>query len=77
MNTKKSKWTEEILRSMEGSQRAKPDPTVLMKIKGMMPENQVTNSLQYLKYAAVLALFLLLNISVLMFLNNQQTNLKV
>jgi len=74
MNKKKSNWVEEVIHSMEGSQKAQPRPEVLAKIQGKLSPlgSALVPVKQWRKYAAAAAVILLINISALMIINKNE-----
>ena len=64
----KEKWIDEVLSSMEGSQRAQPRPELYKKIEGkLLAEKGSVVQFNQWKYAAAAVLVLLINTTALMY----------
>lgn len=75
MNKNESDYIEDIIHSMEGSERAKPDPRLLEKIHEQIHDKHTVIQLSQLrKYAAAAIFILALNASILIFLNQKSEN---
>lgn len=63
MEEDKDKWIEDVLGSMKGSQRAKPDPSLFAKIENRLdtPEANIIPMRQWNYAAAAAVLVLVLN----------------
>lgn len=66
MENNESRWTEEILQSMKGSQRAQPHPDVLSELQEKMSGSSaiIIPMQHWRKYAAVALLILFANTAV-------------
>ena len=72
MSKNESDYIEDIIHSMEGSERAKPDPGLMEKIHEKIHDNHAGIQLSQLrKYAAAAIFILALNASTLIFLNHK------
>lgn len=69
----KEKWIESVWKSMEGSQRAQPDPALLQRIQGALftPKTEML-PISFLRMAAA-ACVLLVAVNVAVLLNYAQT----
>jgi len=67
----KEKWMDEVLQSMEGSQRAKPKLELFSKIENQIlaPQGKVIQFNQWKYAAAAAVLIFLVNTSALMYFN--------
>lgn len=66
MENNESRWTEEILQSMKGSQRAQPGPEVFAELQEKITDSSaiIIPMQHWRKYAAVALLILLVNTAV-------------
>jgi len=75
MDNDESNWFEEILQSMKGDQKAKPDARLFLKIQEEIIKTNTIIDLQKLrKYALAVILIILINTSVFIFLNQNSKN---
>lgn len=75
MSKNESDYIEDIIHSMEGSERAKPDPGLMERIhEQIYDKHSVIQLSQLRKYAAAAIFILALNASILIFLNQKAEN---
>ena len=73
MNDEKEKWIEDVFQSMKGSQRAKPQPDLFVKIQNRIGvvDAKIVPLHQWRYAAAAAVLILLMNMTALVYFNQQ------
>ena len=73
MNDNKEKWMEDVFQSMKGSQRTKPQPDLFVKIQNRIGvgDAKLVSRHQWKYTAAAAVLILFVNITALVYFNQQ------
>lgn len=74
MNNQRENWIKNVLQSMKGSERAKPDPALFAKIQQQVssPNATIISLYQWRNYAAACILLLFINTTVLVLFNQSK-----